>query len=181
MIEKKKGIVPLTDKLAKLTPNLVANKGFYLNEPFCLLRLGARLKVATHLNQDARMPFLLHPRDNFTTLFVQHNHAKILSHVGGIKCLQADRPSKVGPMSRYPLGRIVKNLLDMFSDENVDVLNTIIDRRRDRNVRHPLHVSHPWSLLPSLLEKIDAKCAGTAGKFFESCLKLSANKKQTKF
>jgi hypothetical protein len=44
-------------------------------------------------------------------------------------------------------------LLDMFSDENVDVLNTIIDRRRDQNVRHPLHVSHPWSLLPFLLEK----------------------------
>jgi transposase InsO family protein len=86
----KKGIVPLTNKLAKLTPNLVANKGFYLNEPFCLLRLGARLQVAKHLNQDARMPFLLHPRDNFTTLFVQHNHAKILSHVGGIKCLQAE-------------------------------------------------------------------------------------------
>jgi hypothetical protein len=83
----KKGIVPLTNKLAKLSPNLVSNKGFCLNEPFRLLRLGARLKASTHLNDEARMPFLLHPRDKFTTLFVQYNHSNILSHVGGVRCL----------------------------------------------------------------------------------------------
>jgi hypothetical protein len=39
-------------------------------------------------------------------------------------------------------------LLDMFSDENVDILNTIIDRRRDRNVRTKILCSNIQKCTP---------------------------------
>ena len=89
MIDKK-GFVPLSNKMAKLAPSLVENNEFCLNEPFKLLRLGARLKTSAHLKEESRMPFLLHPLDNFTKLFIKHNHENILSHVGGLRCVMCE-------------------------------------------------------------------------------------------
>ena len=54
---------------------------------FELLRLSGRLSQASHLREEMRIPFVLHPEDEMVKKFVQHYHQKVLKHMGGVKCL----------------------------------------------------------------------------------------------
>jgi hypothetical protein len=83
----------LSSKFAKLGPVLVPHRGLRLGPsqiPIQILQLGVRIHQADHLADSARLPFLLHPADHFTTLIVRHCHAVDLQHAGGIHCLQCE-------------------------------------------------------------------------------------------
>jgi hypothetical protein len=59
-----KGILPLTNKLAKLGSILVSHRGIKLGSevPIQILRLGGRVRAqGTHLAEEAKSPYLLHP------------------------------------------------------------------------------------------------------------------------
>jgi hypothetical protein len=89
-----KGILPLTNKLAKLRPVLVSHCGIKLGTkiPIQILRLGGRLREqGTHLGEAAKSPYLRHPDDHFTTLVVRNCHEVDLKHSGGIRCLRFER------------------------------------------------------------------------------------------
>lgn len=87
-IVRKKGSVALSTPLAKLAPLLVPYAGLDGDETEIeILRVGGRIKSAAHLAERARFPFLLHPDDHFTTLFIRYHHEAVLQHTGGIKCL----------------------------------------------------------------------------------------------
>jgi hypothetical protein len=88
-----KGSLALSSKFAKLGPVLVPHRGLRLGPsqtPIQILRLGGRIHRADHLADSARLPFLLHPADHFTTLIVRHCHAVDLQHAGGIRCSQCE-------------------------------------------------------------------------------------------
>jgi hypothetical protein len=68
-----KASLALSSKFAKLGPVLVPHRGLRLGPsqtPIQILRLGGRIHQADHLADSARLPFLLHPADHFTTLIV---------------------------------------------------------------------------------------------------------------
>jgi hypothetical protein len=72
---------------------LVPHRGLQLGPsqiPIQILQLGGRIHQADHLADSARLLFLLHPADHFTTLIVRHCHAVDLQHAGGIRCLQCE-------------------------------------------------------------------------------------------
>jgi hypothetical protein len=88
-----KGSLALSSKFAKLGPVLVPHRGLRLGPsqtPIQILRLGGRIHQAGHLADSARLPFLLHPADHFTTLVVRHCHEVDLLHAGGICFLQCE-------------------------------------------------------------------------------------------
>jgi hypothetical protein len=88
-----KGYLALSSKFAKLGPVLEPHRGLRLGPsqtPIQILRLGGRIHQADHFADSARLPFLLHPADHFTTLIVRHCHAVDLQHAGGICCLQCE-------------------------------------------------------------------------------------------
>ena len=55
-----------------------------------VIRLGGRVKHASHLSDRTKRPFLLHPDDPLTKLLVLHYHEGRLLHSGGIKCLLSE-------------------------------------------------------------------------------------------
>jgi hypothetical protein len=88
-----KGSLALWSKFAKQLPVLVPHRGLRLGSsqiPIQILQLGGRIHQADHLADSARLPFLLHPADHFTTLIVRHYHKVDLLHAGGIYCLQCE-------------------------------------------------------------------------------------------
>ncbi len=54
---------------------------------FEVLRLGGRIKHASHLQRETKCPFLVDPKDPLVERIVRHYHEKVLRHGGGIKCL----------------------------------------------------------------------------------------------
>jgi hypothetical protein len=88
-----KGSLALLSKFAKLGPVLVPHRGLRLGLsqiPIQILPLWGRIHQADHLADLARLPFLLHPADHFTTLVVKQCHEVDLLHAGRISCLQCE-------------------------------------------------------------------------------------------
>lgn len=52
-----------------------------------IIRLSGRARMAEHLDDEAKRPYLLHPDGYLTKLLVRHYHESVLQHTGGIKCL----------------------------------------------------------------------------------------------
>jgi hypothetical protein len=86
-----KGILPLTNILAKLGPIFVSHRGIKLGSemPIQILRLGGRVREQkTHLAKAVKSPYLLHPDNHFTTLVVRNCHEVDLKHSSRIRCLR---------------------------------------------------------------------------------------------
>jgi hypothetical protein len=88
-----KGILRLTNKLAKLGSVLVSHRQIKLGTeiPIQILRQGGcSREQGTHLGKATKSPYLLHPDDHFTTLVVRNCHKVDLKHSGGIRCLRCE-------------------------------------------------------------------------------------------
>jgi hypothetical protein len=88
-----KGSLALWSKFANLGSVLVPHRELWLGPsqiPIQILRLGGRIHQGDHLADSARLPFLLHPADHFTTLSVRHCYKVDFLNAGGIRCLQCE-------------------------------------------------------------------------------------------
>ena len=94
------GRLPVTHRLAPLAP--------FLDDPGedrPLIRLGGRIKAASHLTYEARCPLLLDPEDVVVERLARYFHSDVLEHCGGANTLLSKMRSQYWPVRPVALAR----------------------------------------------------------------------------